>query len=64
MDLTRQKHFPAPDLQAEQGRSRQGPRLLKRVEDEIAKLRSDLPDTLKLKEAELTAEQRRLANQS
>ena len=34
----------------------------KRVEDEIAKLRSDLPDTLKLKDAELTAEQRRLAN--
>jgi hypothetical protein len=36
--------------------------VLKRVEDEIAKLRADLPDTLKLKEAELTAEQRRLAN--
>jgi hypothetical protein len=32
------------------------------VEEEVAKLRSDLPDTLKLKEAELTAEQRRLAN--
>jgi site-specific DNA recombinase len=36
--------------------------VLQRVEEEIAKLRSDLPDTLKLKEAELTAEQRRLAN--
>jgi site-specific DNA recombinase len=36
--------------------------ILQRVEQEIAKLRSDLPDTLKLKEAELTAEQRRLAN--
>jgi hypothetical protein len=36
--------------------------VLRRVEEEIAKLRSDLPDTLKLKEAELTAEQRRLAN--
>ena len=36
--------------------------VLHRVEDEIAKLRSDLPDALKLKEAELTAEQRRLAN--
>jgi hypothetical protein len=36
--------------------------VLRRVEDEIAKLRSDLPDTLKLKEAELNAEQRRLAN--
>jgi site-specific DNA recombinase len=36
--------------------------VLGRVEEEIAKLRSDLPDTLKLKEAELTAEQRRLAN--
>ena len=36
--------------------------MLHRVEDEIAKLRSDLPDALKLKEAELTAEQRRLAN--
>jgi hypothetical protein len=35
---------------------------LRRVEEEIAKLRSDLPDTLKLKEAELSAEQRRLAN--
>jgi len=32
------------------------------VEQEIAKLRSDLPDTRKLKEAELTAEQRRFAN--
>jgi site-specific DNA recombinase len=36
--------------------------VLGRVEQEIAKLRADLPDTLKLKEAELTAEQRRLAN--
>jgi site-specific DNA recombinase len=36
--------------------------VLQRVEEEIAKLRSDLPDTLKLKEAELTAEQRRLTN--
>lgn len=36
--------------------------VLQRVEQEIAKLRSDLPDTLKLKEAELSAEQRRLAN--
>ncbi len=36
--------------------------VLERVESEIVKLRSDLPDTLKLKEAELTAEQRRLAN--
>jgi len=36
--------------------------VLQRVEEEIAKLRSDLPDTLKLKEAELSAEQRRMAN--
>jgi site-specific DNA recombinase len=36
--------------------------VLERVEEEIAKLRSDLPDTLKLKEAELSAEQRRMAN--
>ena len=36
--------------------------VLERVEGEIAKLRSDLPDALKLKEAELSAEQRRLAN--
>jgi hypothetical protein len=36
--------------------------VLTRVDEEIAKLRSDLPDTLKLKEAELAAEQRRLAN--
>lgn len=36
--------------------------VLQRVEEEISKLRSELPDTLKLKEAELTAEQRRLAN--
>jgi hypothetical protein len=33
-----------------------------RVEEEIAKLRSDLPDALKVKEAELAAEQRRMAN--
>jgi hypothetical protein len=36
--------------------------VLQRVEAEIAKLLSDLPDTLKLKEAELAAEQRRMAN--
>jgi site-specific DNA recombinase len=36
--------------------------VLRRVEEEVAKLRSDLPDTLKLKEAELSAEQRRLAH--
>jgi len=36
--------------------------VLQRVEEEIAKLRADLPDTLKLKEAELSAEQRRMAN--
>ncbi len=36
--------------------------VLQRVEEEIAKQRADLPDTLKLKEAELTGEQRRLAN--
>ena len=36
--------------------------VLQRVEEEIAKLRADLPDTLKLKEVELTAEQRRLSN--
>ncbi len=36
--------------------------VLQRVEEQIAKLRSDLPDTLKLKEAELAAEQRRMAN--
>ena len=36
--------------------------VLQRVEEEIAKLRSDLPDTLRLKETELTAEQRRLTN--
>ncbi len=36
--------------------------VLKRVEEEITMLRADLPDTLKLKEAELGAEQRRLAN--
>jgi hypothetical protein len=36
--------------------------VLMRVEEEIAKMRSDLPETLKLKHAELTSEQRRLAN--
>jgi hypothetical protein len=36
--------------------------VLRRVEEEVAKLRSDLPDTLKLKASELSAEQRRLAN--
>ena len=36
--------------------------VLEQVEIEVAKLRSDLPDTAKLKEAELAAEQRRLAN--
>ena len=36
--------------------------VLGRVEEEIAKLRSDLPDTLKMKEAELSAEQQRMAN--
>jgi hypothetical protein len=36
--------------------------VLQRVEEEISRLRSDLPETLKLKEAELSAEQRRLAN--
>jgi hypothetical protein len=36
--------------------------VLQQVEREIAKLRSDLPEALKLKEAELTAEHRRLAN--
>ena len=36
--------------------------LLQRVEHEIAKLRSDLPDALRLKEAELAAEERRLAD--
>jgi hypothetical protein len=36
--------------------------ILQRVEEEIAKLRSDLPDTLRLKEAELSAEARRMAN--
>jgi hypothetical protein len=33
-----------------------------RVEEETTKLRSAPPDTLKLKKAELTAEQRRMAN--
>jgi hypothetical protein len=36
--------------------------VLRRVEEEIVKLRLDLPETLKLKEAELSAEQRRLTN--
>jgi hypothetical protein len=36
--------------------------VLRRVEEETAKLPSDLPDALKLKESELSAEQRRLAN--
>ena len=36
--------------------------VLQRVESEIKKLSADLPEALKLKEAELTAEQRRLAN--
>ena len=36
--------------------------VLQRVEHEIARLRSDLPNTLKLKEAGLSTEQRRLAN--
>lgn len=36
--------------------------VIQRVEEEIAKLRSDLPHTLKLKKAELSAEQRRMAN--
>ena len=36
--------------------------VLQRVEEEIAKQRADLPDTRKLKKAELGAEQRRLAN--
>jgi hypothetical protein len=38
--------------------------VLQRVEDEIAKLRSDLPATLRLSEAELAAEQRLLATSS
>jgi len=36
--------------------------VLQRVEEEIAKQRADLPDTRKLKKAELGAEQRRLSN--
>jgi site-specific DNA recombinase len=36
--------------------------VLGRVEEEIAKQRADLPDTLRLKEVELAAEERRLAN--
>ncbi len=36
--------------------------VLRRVEEEIARLRSNLPEALELKQAELDAEQRRLAN--
>ena len=36
--------------------------MLQPVEAEIAKLRADLPDALKLKEAELATEQRRMVN--
>jgi site-specific DNA recombinase len=36
--------------------------VLQRVEEEIAKQRADLPDTLKLKAGELAAEERRLGN--
>jgi DNA invertase Pin-like site-specific DNA recombinase len=36
--------------------------VLQRVEQEIANMRAELPDTLKLKEAELSAEARRVAN--
>jgi site-specific DNA recombinase len=36
--------------------------VLRRVGEEIANLRADLPDALKLKESELSAEERRLAN--
>ncbi len=36
--------------------------VLERVEEEVKKLRSDAPETIRLKEAELTAEERRLAN--
>lgn len=36
--------------------------VLERVEDEIANLRSDLPETIKIKQAELDSEQRRLTN--
>lgn len=36
--------------------------VLERVEAEVANLRSDLPETVKLKQAELDSEQRRLSN--
>ena len=36
--------------------------VLERVEEEVRKLRSDMPATIRLKEAELSAEERRLAN--
>lgn len=36
--------------------------VLERVEEEVKKLRSDMPETIRLKEAELSAEERRLAN--
>jgi hypothetical protein len=36
--------------------------VLRCVEEEIAKLRSDIPDAIRLKAAELSAEQRRLSN--
>ncbi len=36
--------------------------VLERVEAEVKRLRSDLPETIRLKEAALTAEERRLAN--
>ena len=36
--------------------------VLERVEEEVAKLRSDIPETIRLKEAELASEERRLAN--
>jgi hypothetical protein len=37
-------------------------RVLERVEQAVAELRSDLPETLRLKEAELASEERRLGN--
>ncbi len=36
--------------------------VLLRVEDEVAKLQSDVPETIRIKEAELGSEERRLAN--
>ena len=36
--------------------------VLQRVEEEVKRLRADLPETTRLKEAELTAEERRLVN--